>query len=130
MNRDGSPCDLGSFVHSPIRLIIEVFIIILFVGTLLRGVKGALLTCVGLLGASCVYVLWWQEYFRLTRIVESETDLRLLREACRGYLYGGNYLDVCVTVLLLLLIVLCASWTLKCLFRSKGNARILGDGVS
>ncbi len=113
----GSPCDLGSFLHSPVRLIIEVFIIILFVGTLLRGVKGALLTSVGLFGAGCIYVLWWQDYFRLARIVESETDLRLLRDACRGYLYGGNYFDVSVAILLLVLIVLYGSWTLKWLFR-------------
>jgi hypothetical protein len=115
----GAPCDLGSFLYSPIRMMVEVFAIILFVGTLFRRIVGALLSSVGLLGAGCIYVLWWQEYFRQRQFVESEISLRLLREASPAYLYGGNYLDPCVAVLLLLLIVFYVIWALRFVLRIR-----------
>jgi|GEM_PF-2648382 len=120
----------GPSLDRMMRLFTEPLLVLILVGSLFRGVAGKLLSSAGLAGATFFYVVWWREYFHVRQAVETATDLRLLNEDCPHYLCGGNYLDLCVAALLLLLILLYFVWAVKWLFRSKANAQMLDDGVS
>jgi hypothetical protein len=99
------------------RMLIEPFLIILTLGTCLKGWKGALLAVLGLAGTTFFYFFWWQYYFRMARFTESESELRSIRHL--AYLYHGNYLDICIAILLALLIVMYVWSAFQSVFRRR-----------
>src|SRR5450755_3610211 len=78
----------GPSADERMRICIEPFLIILFLGSCLKRLKGVLLSVVGLAGATFFYLFWWQYYFREARLTESESELRSIRHL--AYLYNGN----------------------------------------
>jgi hypothetical protein len=109
----------GASLDELSRVRIELFLFLLFVGGCLRGVKGVLLSVVGLAGATFFYFIWWLYYLRWVRVAESESELRSIRHL--AYLYNGNYLDIGIAILLALLIVMYVWWALQSVFR-RGTA--------
>jgi hypothetical protein len=109
----------GPSTDERMQICIEPFLIILFVGSCLKRLKGVLLSVVGLAGATFFYLFWWQYYFRMARLTESESELRSIRHL--AYLYNGNYLDIGIAILLALLIVMYVWWALESVFR-RGTA--------
>ena len=109
----------GPSADERMRIFVEPFLIILFVGSCLKRLKGVLLKILGLAGATFFYSFWWQYYFRMARLTESESELRSIRHL--AYLYNGNYLDIGVAILLALLIVMYVWRALQSVFR-RGTA--------
>src|SRR5713101_2408722 len=113
----GYVCYLGPSADALMRVYIEPFVIILFVGSCLKRLKGTLLSVAGLAEVVFFYSMWWGIYFRVARITESERELQSIRHV--AYLYNANYLDICIAALIALLIVLHVQWALRSLFRWK-----------
>jgi len=95
-------CTFGPSRDEFSRLYIELFLMIALVGSWFKGLKNTLLSVVGLTGAMIFYVLWWQYYFRIAEI--SESELTFIRHL--AYLYRANYLDLCIAASNSLLILL------------------------
>jgi hypothetical protein len=113
----GLICYFGPSTDENVRMFIEPFLVLLLAGALIKGLKGKLLAVVGLAGATFFYSFWWQYYFRMARLTESESELRSIRHL--AYLYNGNYLDIGIAILLALLIVMYVGSALQSVFRRR-----------
>ncbi len=95
-------CRFGPSRDEASRVYIELFLMVAFVGSRLPHLKGTLLTVVGFSGATAVYLHWWQYYFRLAEL--SESELKFVRHI--AYLYNATFLDICIAVSIALLVLL------------------------
>jgi hypothetical protein len=96
-------CTLGAYSDVRFRIYIELSLLVAFVGSWVKGIKGTLTSMVGVSGATLFYVLWWQLYFKLAAIA-SPSELGLTRHV--AYLDQGNYLDLAIAASIGLLISL------------------------
>jgi hypothetical protein len=95
-------CTMGASIDVRARMFIELCLIIAFVGSLMKGFKGTLLTVAGLSGAVLFYLLWRQVYFRLAEA--SGSDLMYVEHIAT--LIGANYLDIAIAATITFLILL------------------------
>ncbi len=95
-----SICTFGRSPDQVARLYIGFFLLVALVGSRLKGLKSTLVSVAGLSGASFIYILWWQEIFRIAHgdALDEITHL--------AYLYRGNVLDLAVAAGVFLLVVL------------------------
>jgi hypothetical protein len=96
-------CTLGAYSDVRFRIYIELSLLVAFVGSWVKGFKSALISMVGVGGATLFYVLWWQLYFKLAAIA-SPSDLEFTRHV--AYLDQGNYLDLAIAASIGLIISL------------------------
>jgi hypothetical protein len=98
-------CKLGPSKDESSRFLIELGLILGFIGCYIRRPSGKLTSLAGLLFATGVYVLWWKYYFTLMEVSEAgEGALEHLL-----FLYGGVWLDLCIAAFLPILVVWQAS---------------------
>lgn len=95
-------CTMGPARDEVTRVYIEFLLILAVVGSWVKGFKRTLLSVAGLAGSAIFYVLWWQYYFKLAEI--SESEIVFARHLV--YLYRANYLDICIAVSIGALILL------------------------
>lgn len=111
-------CKIGLMADESSRFYIEIALIIAFVGSCLRKVKGKILYILGACGVLIIYGLWWQVYSQIKEA--SGTTMELPNVA---YLYRGNYWDVCIFVMVSALLL----WEVKRLvlapFRPTSHSR-------
>ena len=107
-------CKFGPARDESSRMYIEVFLLLAFVGSRLRGLKETLLTAGGLSGAMLFYLFWWQYYFALARLAPGESPF--IRQT--WYLYRASYFDIAIMVGIVLLILLHIRGAILSLFRT------------
>ena len=106
-------CRFGPSRDEISRIYIELFLLIAFVGSQLKGLKNTFLSVVGLAGAVIIYILWWQYIFRLAALAEAE--VKSMPHV--AYLYGGNPLDIGLGASIVLLVLLNVWYAAHSLFR-------------
>jgi hypothetical protein len=94
-------CTMRPAIQVRARMFIELFLILTFVGSLMRGLKCTLLSVVGLSGATVIYLLWRQVYFDVA--AASGSDMRYIEHI--GNLWGANYLDIAIAATVAYLIM-------------------------
>ena len=95
-----SICTFGPSPDFVARLYIGFFLLVVLVGSRLRGLKSTLVSGAGLFCAAFVYFLWWQEVFRIGHLDALDEITHL------AYLYRGNVLDLAIAAGVFLLAVL------------------------
>jgi hypothetical protein len=93
-------CKLGPATDESSRLLIELGLILAYVGCSLGRRVGKPASLLGLLFAAGVYLLWWRYYFVLMEA--SEADEAAVDHLF--YLYRGVWPDLCVAAFLPMLI--------------------------
>ena len=85
-------CTFGPSRDSVARLHIEFFLLLVLIGSRLKGLKRSVFSVVGLTGAVISYILWWQYIFFIMRNAEASVD------AINNFAYlaGGNVVDVAI----------------------------------
>jgi hypothetical protein len=94
-------CTFGPAIDVRARMFIELFLILAFVGSLMKGFKNMLLSVLGLSGATLIYLLWRQVYFQVAEA--SGSDMKYVEHI--GNLWGANYLDIAIAVTIAYLIL-------------------------
>jgi hypothetical protein len=95
-------CYLGPRHETVARFWIELLMLMTVFGSRMKGLRGNIVTILGLSGATFVYLSWWQVVFRISR--NAEVPIR--PEWHFGYLYGGNIVDLFLAALIAWLIVM------------------------
>lgn len=93
-------CKLGPTTDEGARFYIEFALIVAFVGSRLKKLKGRIVYVSGLIGAILIYVEWWKYYFYLAEMTQSELELPNII-----YLHSGNYWDICIAASISLLLL-------------------------
>jgi hypothetical protein len=99
-------CKVGLMADEQSRFYIELALIVAFVGSRMKNVKGRILYLSGISGVLVVYASWRQIYSRIKEA--SETTMELPNVA---HLYRANYWDACIFVVILALLL----WEIKLL---------------
>jgi len=115
-------CYFGPAADESSRMYIELFLLVAFVGSRLKGFMSMLLSVVGLSGATLFYMVWWQYYFRIAEV--SESEMALVKHI--AYLYRANLLDIGIAVSIAFLILLHLRYAVS-LFREQPLTADLDD---
>jgi hypothetical protein len=99
-------CKIRLMADEQSRFYIELALIVAFVGSRMKSVKGKILYLPGISSVLVIYVWWWQIYSQIKEA--SETTIELPNVA---HLYRANYWDVCIFVGILALLL----WEIKLL---------------
>ena len=97
-----SDCGFGPPTHLVVRFYIEVFLIVVLIGSRLKQLRKTLLSAIGLSGAVIIYIFWWQYIFRIMRNAETTADAI----PNFAFLAGGTFVDVAIAGGIVLLVVL------------------------
>ncbi len=107
-------CYWGPSLDERARFFIVVLLIVALIAIRLKGFRSFFLSLVSLSAVVAIYVLWWRYYFWLAEI--SESEVRHIQQF--AYLFGGNFLDVCIAGWIACLILLHSRLAVLSMFRS------------